>query len=128
MTKWGWGIELSPVFGAVRGMLGAPTASFGQESDSDRLGDAFALPPLREEGAPAPGIALAGWLGADDPVHPEVPEVLPRLAPGGDHAQPVEESEGERPDRAFGAASSAVDVRNSQLALCPDRASQTAEL
>src|SRR6266404_2210924 len=112
MTKLGSGIVLSAVSGSVRRMVGAPIVSFCQEGDSHRLGDALALPPLREEGAPAPGIALPGCLSADDPVDPEVPEVLPHLAPGGDDAQPVEESEGERPDRAFAAPSLAVDVRN----------------
>src|SRR5437879_5343947 len=98
MTKLGSGIALSQLYRSVRFTVSAPVGSFGQEGASDRLFDAFALPPLREEGAPAAGIALVDRLGADDPVRPEVAEVLPRLAPCGDDAQPVEESEGERPD------------------------------
>src|SRR6266851_1870710 len=95
---------------------------------SDRLGDVLAFAPFRQQGAAAPRIALAGRLGADDPIRPEMAKILPALAPGDDDPRAIEESESEGPDGAFASPAAGIFIGNPQLALRPDPASQLGKL
>src|SRR5690349_12249464 len=56
-------------------------------------------PPVGQEQATAPGVALAGGLGLPDPVEAEMAEILAKLAPSRQHLHRLEEADRDRPYR-----------------------------
>src|SRR5258708_24146024 len=127
MTKLGSDIARSPAR-----LVDAGKAKRGRRQflsgGLDRLRDILAFSPFRQQGAAAPRVALAGRLGADDPIRSEMAKILPALAPGDDDPRAIEESESEGPDGAFASPAAGIFIGNPQLALRPDPASQLGKL
>jgi hypothetical protein len=55
-------------------------------------------PPVGQEQAAAPGVALAAGLGILNPVETEMAKVLAEFAPSGQHFRRLEEADRDRPD------------------------------
>src|SRR5437764_8706951 len=126
MTKLGSDIAGSPARLVDASEARRSSCQF-PSGDSDRLRDVLALAPLRQQGPPAPGVALAGRRGADDAIGAEMAEILPRLAPGDDHPRRIEEGKGEGPDCPLAAPPAGIFIEDPQLALRPHPAPELAK-
>src|SRR5690606_22534988 len=98
--------------------IGSPADSFWQQ----------ACTPVFQQRMAAARVAPIQALGRLDAVGTEVTEGFAQFAPGHHDACRLEESDGQRPDRAFGVTTAFVAVADAQTLLVADGVTQYRKL